>query len=465
MARRISKTTLQASTIDILNTIRQNASPLYQSQVPVVTQSKDIPAVGDVLYGAPALMNEFVGELVNRIAFVAIRSATFNDPYTDLYKGYLEHGETIEEVYVNLTKAREFNMEKGEQRELKRYVPDVRAVFHSISWKVLYPVSVSEEEIARAFVSDAGVQDLISRIIDSVYRSAQYDSFLLTKYMLIKAITSGKMYPVAVDMTDNKNAAEAFRAYSNLIEFIKTEYNGAGVHTNTPRADQAIFMDARYNATFDVDVLSAAFNMEKADFMGRLYLVDEWTSFDNDRFDVIRAQSTMLEEVTPQELALMQDVKAVLVDREFFQIYTNLETMRDRQVASGLYWNYFYHVWKTVSYSPFANAIVFVDNTATLALPGTLTATISGKTESKEGTVLTIEFADIETIANTQYKFIQTEAAVTAGVAVDTYGAYTFPEGVTDTVIPEVNIAGKVYRAAAISAGSEQGAELTFTAV
>lgn len=431
MSRRISATTLQASTIDILNTIRQNASAAYQANVPSVTQAKDIPKVGDVLFGYPALANEFLNELVNRIAFVAIRSANFNDPYTDLYKGYLETGETIEEVYVNLTKAREFSQEKAESRELKRYIPDVKTSLHCINWKVVYPISISQEELARAFISEAGVQDLITRIIESVYTSAKYDAYLLVKYMLIKAITSGIMYPVAVDTSNNKNSAIAFRGYSNDLGFIHTEYNGAGVHTNTPRSDQAIFMDSFYNATFDVDVLAAAFNMEKADFMGRLYLIDNWTKFDNERFDYIRAESTGLEAVTSTELALMANVKGVLVDKEFFQIYTNLETMRDTQISSGLYWNYFYHVWKTISYSPFANAIVFVDNSASLSLESTYTATVTGKTVSAEGTVITLELADSDTLANMQIKHIQTSDAVSTGVGVQPYGAYMFPAPVS----------------------------------
>ena len=60
MARRISVNTLNASTIDILNTIRANASLDYQNSVPEVTKATDIPKVGEVLYGYPALANQFI---------------------------------------------------------------------------------------------------------------------------------------------------------------------------------------------------------------------------------------------------------------------------------------------------------------------------------------------------------------------------------------------------------------------
>ena len=116
MAKRVAVTNLNARTIDILNTIRANLSASYQAQVPEVTKDIDIPKVGEVLYGYPALANQFLTELVNRIALVRVKSATFNNAYAELKKGYLEFGETVEEVFVNICKAREFSAEKAESR-------------------------------------------------------------------------------------------------------------------------------------------------------------------------------------------------------------------------------------------------------------------------------------------------------------------------------------------------------------
>ena len=365
MAKRIGISTLDATTLDILNTIRANASYEYQQSVPVAETFHDIPKVGEVLYGYPALANQFINALVNRIALVRVRSAVFNNAYAELKKGYLEFGETVEEVFVNICKAREFSAEKAEARELKRSVPDVRTAFHTMNWRVQYPITIQDEDLRMAFTTMQGVQDLIARIVDSVYTAAEYDEYLLFKYLMIKAIAHGQMYPVAFDATDLKNGAKKFRGMSNALTFMSTKYNASGVTTTTPKEDQYIFMSADFNAEYDVDVLASAFNMDRADFMGKLALVDDWTTFDNERFSSITSGSDMIEEVTKEELALMGDVKAVLLDKEWFQIYDNQNKMTEKYVASGEYWNYFYNVWKTVSSSPFSNAIVFVDNNAT----------------------------------------------------------------------------------------------------
>ena len=232
-----------------------------------------------------------------------------------------------------------------------------------MNWRVMYPVTIQDDDLKLALLSIDGVTELIAKIVDSIYTAAAYDEFLLFKYMLIKAASHGKLYPVAYYDTDLKNAAKVFRGVSNLLPFMKSDFNEAHVKTTTPKDRQAIFMDALFNAEFDVEVLSAAFNMDKADFMGRLYLIDDFTTFDNDRFAVIRANSDGIEEVTSEELALMADVKAIILDETWFQVYDNLNKFTEDYVAAGLYWNYFYHTWKTISNSPFSNAVCFIAET------------------------------------------------------------------------------------------------------
>lgn len=438
MPRRIAVNTLNASTIDIINVIRQNASLEYQNTVPAITQVSDIPKVGEVIYGTPAFANQFINSLVNRIALVRVQSATFNNPYAILKKGYLEFGETVEDIFVQIAQVVDYSAEKAAARELKRTMPDVKSAFHAMNWRVMYPITIQDEDLKLAFRSAEGVQDLIARIVDSVYTAAEYDEFLLFKYLIIKAVSSGKLYPVSIgDGTDLKDAAKAFRGVSNKIQFMSKDYNDYGVKTNTPISRQVIFMDADFNAEFDVDVLSAAFNMDKADFMGRLFLIDDFTSFDNERFEVIRAASDGLEEVTDDELLLMADVKAITVDENWFQVYDNLNKMTENYVGSGLYWNYWYHQWKTISTSPFANAVVFALSSATTTLPATVKVTITDKSESEDAITLTLGVEDSDTLQPSNVKFTQTAELTASGIAVHPFGALLIPasEAATDITV------------------------------
>lgn len=464
MPKRVTVTKLNASTIDILNVIRKNASAAYRDSVPAVDVETDIPKVGEVLFGYPAFANEFISSLVNRIAQVRVRSAVFNNPYVDLKKGLITYGESVEEIFVQIAKARPFSYEKAAARELKRTMPDVKSAFHVMNWNVQYPLTITETDLRKAFLSMEGVQDLIARIVDSIYKGAEYDEFLLFKALIIMGVTSGNMYPVAIgDGTDLTEAAVQFRGMSNQLTFMSTNYNNAKVATVTPKENQVIFMSAKFNAEYDVEVLARAFNMDRADFMGRLYLIDDFTTFDNDRFDDIRAESDMIPEITSEQLELMQNVVAVLVDKEWFQVYDNVLKFTETFVASGDYWNYFYRVQKTVSYSPFSNAVVFVTDSATITDPASLAGSVVAKDTSGDITVFTVEVTEQDTLQPVAANFIQTEAATKAGIAVHPYGAIIMSSS-DDTITPQIQIqSGTTYTAAAaITPETEVGTAVTF---
>lgn len=464
MPKRVNVTKLNASTIDILNVIRKNASAAYQDAVPAVAVETDIPKVGEVLFGYPAFANEFISSLVNRIAQVRVRSAVFNNPYVDLKKGLINYGESIEEIFVQIAKARPFSYEKAAARELKRTMPDVKSAFHVMNWNVQYPITFTFTDLLKAFLSMEGVQDLIARIVDSIYKGAEYDEFLLFKALIIMGVTSGNMYPVSIgDGTDLNEAAVQFRGMSNQLTFMSPNYNNAKVSTVTPKDNQVIFMSAKFNAEFDVEVLARAFNMDRADFMGRLYLIDDFTTFDNDRFDEIRAESDMIPEITSDQLELMQNVVAILVDKEWFQVYDNVMKFTETFVSSGDYWNYFYRVQKTVSYSPFSNAVVFVTDNATITDPATLAGSVVAKDTSGDITVLTVAVTDQNTLQPVAANFIQTEAATKAGIAVHPYGAIIMSSS-DDTITPQIQIqSGTTYTAAAaITPETEVGTAVTF---
>lgn len=450
MSRRIANSTLNASTIDIMNVIRQNASYEYQQNVPKVTKAADIPKVGEVIYGTPAFANQFINALVNRIAIVRVQSATFNNPYSILKKGYIEFGETVEDIFVSIAKAVDFDPEKAAQREFQRTIPDVRSAFHTMNWRVMYPVTIQDEDLKQAFLSIDGVQNLIAKIVDSVYTAAEYDEFLLFKYLLIKAISHGKIHSKSVgNGTNLYDAAVQFRGTSNLITFMSDKYNELNVTNNTPKDRQVIFMDSLFNAQFDVNVLASAFNMEKADFMGRLFLIDNWTEFDNARFEVIRENSDGIEEVTSDELALLANVKAVILDENWFQVYDNNNKFTENYVASGLYWNYFYHTWKTVSNSPFANAVMFVTTAAHTDLPESITVQVDSKDKSDVATVFTISPKYVSAgLDPRNVNFVQTEALTKAGIAVQKFGGIIIPNSQVATnvkIVAEIN--GTLYTA------------------
>lgn len=459
MAHLVAQSKLNASTINILNVIRENAPTDYRDKVPKVNNVDDIVKVGEIIYGTPSFQNAFVSALVNRIAMVLVNSATFNNPYKMLKKGQIDYGEVIEDVFVGIAQVVDYDPSKAESREFARTFPDVKSAFYKLNWRVMYPITVEAQKLYLAFQSADGVQNLITKIINSVMVAYEYDEFLLFKYQLIKGISHGKMYPVGVDNSDLKNYASAFKSYRNKTRFMKRDFNEAGVMNNIEDANLCIFIDSDFDANFDVNVLASAFNMDKADFIGRRFLIDDWTTFDNERWEVIRQNTIsslkgstegVVEQVTEDELSLMADVHAVMIDERWFQIYESVNMMKEKEVASCLYWNFFYHNWKIIAHSPFANAIVFVDNSATISVPNSITATVTDVSKVSGATVINVLVDDSDaTLSPTDVQYVQTEALTEAGVAVQKFGSYIVPKTqLTESFAIEATIKGTSYATA-----------------
>lgn len=354
-------TKLTASSVDILNAIRNQATQAYRDYVPIAVQvPSNSKEIGRILMQYPALQNEFVSALVNRIAFVRVRNMSFENPWKAFKKGLLDFGETIEDIFVELAKPFEYDPHMAESKIFKREIPDVRAAFHVINYRKFYKTTIEENELELAFLSWDGVDNLIATIVDSMYKGAEYDEFLTMKYMVAKHIINGHLYPVTPSGDTTTSKAIDYKSISNALTFPSTKYNMAGVKNTTPRENQYLIMTTDADARMDVNVLASAFHMDKAEFMGHRILVDSFSEFDTERLQLIFADADeTFEPFTSDELELLASVEAVLVDERWFMIYDKLFKFTEQYNGEGIYWNYWLHVWKTFSASPFMNAVVF----------------------------------------------------------------------------------------------------------
>lgn len=377
MATKPTVRKLSASSAQILNAIRNNASTNYRDYVPEANADdvNSIREIGNVIMQYPALQNEFLSALVNRIGRVVITSKMYDNPLAVFKKGMLDFGESVEEIFVNIAKPFEYDAETAENKVFARQIPDVRAAFHMMNYRKFYKATIEQEQLRQAFLSWDGVNDLIAKITDAMYTGAAYDEYLITKYLLARKILNGQLYPVTVGEAstdaDYKANAGIMRATSNKLTFMSDKYNLAGVATHTPTDDQFILMNADYEGHMSVDVLAYAFNMSKADVLGHLVLIDGFDDLATDRLkQLFTDQDGNLignyAELTSAEISALNAVPAVLVDRSFFMIFDVLESFTEQYNGEGLYWNYWYHVWKVVSSSPFANAVVYVPETPTV---------------------------------------------------------------------------------------------------
>lgn len=414
--------TLTNSSVDILNAIRNNATQNYRDYVPKATpNAESIRQIGAIIMDYPTLQNEFLSALVNRIGRVLITSKMYDNPWSFFKKGLLEFGESVEEVFVNIAKPFQFDPAVAETNVFKREIPDVRAAFHIMNYQKYYKATINNDQLRQAFLSWQGISDLIAKIVDAMYTGANYDEFQTMKYMLARHILDGHMYPVEIPTveTDNmKSIVSAVKGVSNKFTFLSPNYNLAGVQTYTAKTDQYMLINSQFDATMDVEVLASAFNMDKAEFSGRRVLVDSFGSLDTARLAELFAGDITYNEISSDELEALDAIPAVLVSKDWFMIFDNFYNFTEQYNGEGLYWNYWYHVWKTFSVSPFANNALFIPGkpsvTSVTVSPGTATVA-AGQSVQLSANVVTKNFApkSVAWTVNSEHATVDNSGKVT----------------------------------------------------
>lgn len=332
--------------IKLLNTIRSNASTDYQERIPEATrdnmESIRFAMIDD---NNIQIANEFMTTLLNKLVKTVVHTKLFTNPLKSLKSGTKPLGDTVEEIYNNFIKGTTFDDTGAEL--LKRNLPDTKTVYHRMNYKQQYTITVSREQLSKAFMSYDALESYISNLINTLYNSAELDEYLNIKELIKSALDNKAMKVLTIaEPLDSKANGEAFiksvKTVSGYMCFPSTEWNSyltaqstdtKPITTFSRKDEQILIIDTATDTSVSVDVLASLFNMSVAEF--------------NDTRKIVI-------DVFPDE-----NVRACLVDERFFQIFDDLFTITSFYNGKGLYTNYYLNVWQTLAYSILVNAVAF----------------------------------------------------------------------------------------------------------
>ena len=333
--------------IELLNTIRDNASQAYQDRVPEATRS-NIESVGEAItdLSDAVVYNEFIGTLANMIYAPELIDKSWSNPLGKFKKGKKTFGDTVEEIYNNFIKAQTYDQTGSGL--LTRNLPDTKTIFHRMNRKDKYKLTDSPEMLAKAFKSYEGVGAFIQNLYTTIRNSAEYDEYILMRQLFAQAYENNAMVvvPVADPQASEANAKafiKTIKTLSGLMEYPSSDYNAyltAQSEDNKPivtfskKNEQILILDVPTDTACNVDVLAYAFGRDLLTF---------------------NTEVKQLIDVFP-----IEGMIGALVDKNFFQVYDDLFTFREFDNPEGLYRNHLLHVWQTIGYSCLTNAIAFV---------------------------------------------------------------------------------------------------------
>lgn len=390
------------------NVIREDSSTVFMNTVPSAT-AENINTISNILFdnSYTPMLNEFVSNLVNRIALTIIRNKSFTNPLAVFKKGSVPLGTDIQDIYENPAVAEKYALNNTEMAKLLTITdPDTHVAYYRRNRQDMYTKTIAREVLQGAFVSWEKFEEFIQGITTSLYSGNYIDEFKYTKDLIDGCYNQGKVITSVISNPTDASSSKAFlkqvRALYTKMSLPSENYNAYSlmsgsekkVTTWTDKDRIVLIIKADALANIDVEALASAFNIDKADFMGRVITVD---SFAND------------------------EIVAVMCDEAWLQIYDNLLRFDEFYNARVMAWNEYLHAWGTFAVCPFANCVYLVteapvpvesisidDVSATLGADSTVSVTLTPDDATSD-----ISFSSSNTAIFTVTKVSNTSVKVT----------------------------------------------------
>lgn len=355
---------LQTALNEIRNTLVQDNS-LYQTQIPLVDDYTSSQVYGQSLLNLPSdLRNKFIQSLVNRIAYTRFMMDYYENPLRELAGDDLPLGAIGQEIYVNPARGRVYDINDFAGL-LVKYESDIKAEYTEINFDVQYPVTIIRKELEKAFVSWGDFESFLMGISTSLYNGAYIDDYKYTKKLITNAYVNNAVQMETINFagaTPTKAELETLtsRLRQAYLDFMvpSTKYNawkkvggyGRSIVSWSKPENIVVFVSNKMASILDVQVLANAFNIDKAELVGRVYYVEDFDILDDSGEVVVDGSN----------------IVALICDRRWFKIREKDMFMDEFYNANNRSWQSYLNVIKSYNYSLFANALMLVKALPTL---------------------------------------------------------------------------------------------------
>lgn len=379
---------LQTALNEIRNTLVQDNS-LYQTQIPLVDDYTSSQVYGQSLLNLPSdLRNRFIQSLVNRIAYTRFMMDYFENPLRELAGDDLPLGAIGQEIYVNPARGRVYDINDFAGL-LVKYESDIKAEYTEINFDVQYPVTIIRKELEKAFVSWGDFESFLMGISTSLYNGAYIDDYKYTKKLITNAYVNNAVQMETISFagaTPTKTELEVLtaRLRQAYLDFMvpSTKYNawkkvggyGRSIVSWSKPENIVVFVSNKMASILDVNVLASAFNIDKADLMGRVYYVEDFDILDD----------------TGEVVVDGSNIVALICDRRWFKIREKDMFMDEFYNANNRSWQSYLNVIKSFNYSLFANALMLVTALPTLNISSMAFTSATASVEAGEDITLTL---------------------------------------------------------------------------
>lgn len=360
---------------DIINSVVSEL-PLEHSEI--LKDAKGVELLS-IFENYPSTKNAFIEGLQNKVVKSIIYSKSYENSLKELKKGFVEYGDSIEELFVHMAQSKNFNdhwNENGtDEADLIRALkPQVTSLYIQRNFDKDYKTTIFDKVLRKAFTSDYGLNNLIQQISLSINNAIEYHEFKYTKDTIKNFVESFKILSEddkyisiptsatkqtisAYRVSDPKDLVKKVRETTGNMKFMSDKYNVAKVKTFSNPEDLVFITTPSTVSDIDVNVLASAFNVSSSDIKTRILQVDELPN------SIVKVENLGVngecEDINGSVTTEQVNVVGVLMDKDLIQIWDNYQGSGTFYNAAKGYTNYFANREGTFATCLFANICVF----------------------------------------------------------------------------------------------------------
>lgn len=296
------------------------------------------------------IFNQFMPQLINFISRQLVHSKVFTNPMTPFKRQQVFMNQGVQEIGFQLLEARAYDV-KNVSAILDVRPPEARTAYHSVNYKYENEMTINRELLMQSFLQENGLSQFVSGAMQALYNKDNLDEYNAMLNLIASYEKNYGFYKIQVpevtDMNPSQMTEYQLKAFvqatrSLLLRWqvdLTGMYNAWHLPTHVQPSEAILITTPEIMAAVDVNVLASAFNMDKTNFTGRVFIVKEIP---------------------------IENCYALLVDENWFFCGDSMNTTESFYNPATLSINYFLHHWAMHSVSPMLNAVAFVTTPGTV---------------------------------------------------------------------------------------------------
>lgn len=340
---------LKANNVNIINMVRSLMPIEYGDRIPEATQ-ENINMVYDTILNYKPLRDKFIISMFELIGIQTIDGTTFVNPLAEFKKEPIRFGSTDEETFINMAKGTDFDSTAGIDVAFRYYDSYIMTNFHKINFANQYPITLQYNVLKTAFMSDYGLQNLLTGKMMSAYAGYNWDEYLCMLELLLVAYQKRLLPATQVARVEDRESAEnllvELEAFVDSCRFPLPQNNPAGATSVSSPQNLIFFTIPKNKARIGVQALANAYNLSYAE---------------------TKARTVVVHELDPEG-----KIQGIAVDVRFFRCRDNFLEVSENRNGAALSYNMFLTAQEMISPSLFYPVMVFTTDGS--AVSPTITA-------------------------------------------------------------------------------------------